>query len=109
MMQISMIIDPHSLSPDDCIYDAVLFGDGRTNGRTNERTDGKADSRSWIKSQARSSNMAPERPYIGQKPFHQNSLFLFCSRKRTLVLRFTQLLTGHAQKVICLDHIKTSM
>ena len=32
------------LDPDACIYDAVLFG----NGRTNQRTNGHGNSRSWI-------------------------------------------------------------
>ena len=33
-----------------CIYDAVLFGDQRTDGRTDGRTDERGDSRSRIRS-----------------------------------------------------------
>ena len=41
MMHTSMILIPF---PDVCVYDAVLFGDGRKEGRK----DGQADSRSRI-------------------------------------------------------------
>ena len=42
MMHTAVILDPETCVYDAHIYDAVLFGDGRTNGRTDEQGDSRS-------------------------------------------------------------------